>query len=89
MASEYGFEFDNKMYHYKREFKDNKWYFSVYCGDEQVVHPEILTVISDTKETMAAFDREHGRSAYEAFAFERLMNIVTHIIPIANRKQAV
>lgn len=49
-------------------------------------HPEISTVISDTKRYMAEFDQEHGRSAYEAFVFERLMNIVTHIIPIADRR---
>lgn len=86
MASEYTFEFKNEIYHYKREFKDNRWFFSVHCGDEQITHPEISTVISDTKEAMAAFDREHGRSAYEAFAFERLMNVVTHIIPLADNR---
>ena len=86
MVNEYGFEFKGEVYHFHREFSGNKWYFTVHCGKDQVVHPEISTVISETKENMAEFDREHGRSAYEVFAFEHLMNIVTHIIPIADKR---
>lgn len=54
------FVFDGQTYQIQREFKENKWYFTVYCEGRQIVHPKISTTISDTKHTIAEFDREHG-----------------------------
>ena len=79
------FNFDGNTYHFRREFKDDRWNFAVFCGEEQIFHPQISTTVSDTKETMANFDLEHGRGAYEVFVYEHLMNTVTHIIPMADK----
>lgn len=85
-AQDKTFHFNGCSYHFRREFIEGKWCFAVFCGDEQVLHPEISTTVSDSKEIIAEFDREHGRSAYEAFAYEHLMNTITHIIPLADKR---